>query len=449
MQAANNLQVNISYKQILSIALPIAASIFVPQLNFIINNIFLAQLGESTLAIAGITGVYYLIFAVMGHGLNNGLQALISRRAGEQKIGSIGILFTQGIYISVFMAIAGILLTYVVAPFILKQSIHDAIAYEKSMLFLKIRIWGLPFLYVYQIRNALLVGTNNTKFLVIGTLADAVANVLLDYGLIFGNFGLPKLGFNGAAYASIGAEITGLVVIFLVMKWQGITKQLQLFKHTAVEMQEVKLILVQSAPLILQFAISIISWEFFYILIEHHGVEALAVSNVMRNVFGFFGCVAWAFAATSNSMVSNVIGQGKTEWVMPLIKKILILSTGFCVLACVIINIFPHAVLSIYSQGETFIAAGIPVLRVVSIALVVMSIATIWLNAVVGTGNSRLNLYTEMATITVYCIYVYVVLEYLQLSIVWGWCSELIYWAMMFTPSFIYIRSNKWKGIKI
>ena len=131
--------------------------------------------------------------------------------------------------------------------------------------------------------------------------------------------------------------------------------------------------MVQSAPLIAQHAISIISWEFFYILIEHHGARDLAVSNTMRNIFGFFGCFTWAFAATTNTMVSNVIGQHKHDLVMPLIKKIMLWSVGFASVVCLMLNIFPHAFLSIYGQGEDFIQAGIPVLRVVSFALVLIA----------------------------------------------------------------------------
>lgn len=80
----------ITNRQILSITLPIAAAIVVPQLNFVTNNIFLGQLGVQSLSVAGLTGVYYLIFAVVGIGLNNGLQMLIARRAGENKVDAIG-----------------------------------------------------------------------------------------------------------------------------------------------------------------------------------------------------------------------------------------------------------------------------------------------------------------------------------------------------------------------
>src|SRR3984893_11090800 len=101
-----DLKVEISNRQILRIALPISLAILVPQINFVTNNIFLGHLDEQSLATAGITGVYYLLFAVIGNGLNNGLQALISRRAGEGRIDEIGKLFSQGLFISVGLALA-------------------------------------------------------------------------------------------------------------------------------------------------------------------------------------------------------------------------------------------------------------------------------------------------------------------------------------------------------
>lgn len=444
-----NLQVTTGHKQILRIALPISLAIMVPQLNFITNNIFLGGLGQESLGLAGITGVYYLIFAVVGHGLNNGLQALISRRAGENRVNEIGKLFTQGIFISLVFALLGILITWFLAPIVLGWSLHDPARVEKAVHFLNIRILGLPFLYVYQMRNALLVGTNQTNYLIIGTATEAVVNVFFDYTLIYGKLGLPQLGFNGAAYASIISEIAGLLVLILVLRIKGISKQLHLFQSWAFEAKNSKLIVVQSAPLIAQHAISIISWEFFYILIEHHGARDLAVSNTMRNIFGFFGCFTWAFAATTNTMVSNVIGQGKLDAVLPLIRKIMAWSVGFAITVCLILNLFPHAFLSIYGQGEDFIQAGIPVLRVVSFALVLMSVSVIWMNAVTGTGNSSMNLATEFVAIILYCIYVYTVLEKMQLPITWGWGSEIIYWSSILIPSYWYIQSGRWKTLKI
>lgn len=439
------LKLTTSYKQILFMALPISLAMVVPQINFITNNIFLGALGEQELASAGITGVYYLIFAVIGNGLNNGLQALIARRAGQNLPKEIGKLFYHGVWIALAIAFLGIGITYLVAPTVLHFTIHNSLIADQVIDFLLIRIWGLPFLYLYVMRNALLVGTNQTRFLVYGALAEALVNIFLDYSMIYGHFGFPELGFNGAAYASILAEGSGLLVLYLVINAKGIHKTFAFFEQTKIEFSVVKVILTISAPLILQFAISIMSWEYFYILVEHHGPRALAISNVMRNIFGLFGIFCWAFASTANTMVSNIIGQGRQDEVIPLVNRIMKLSLGVSSFIFLILNLIPYWFLTFYSQGDGFVEEAIPIVRIVSVALLLMSVGTIWLNAVTGTGNSRVNLLIEFITIVVYCIYVFFVLEKWNLSLAWGWVSEWVYWISMFVMSFFYMRSGKWR----
>src|ERR1700741_4578379 len=196
MSGTDNLQFGISNRQIIKLALPISFAMLIPQFNFVTTNIFLGHYNQQSLAIAGITGVYYLIFAMIGFGLNNGLQALIARRAGENRPEEIGKIFSQGVYIAFAIAAVRILLTWFLAPTILRLVIRSEGMAEKAIYFLKIRIWGLIFLYIYQMRNALLVGTNQSKYLVFGTLAEAITNIIFDYCFIFGHFGFSERGFN-------------------------------------------------------------------------------------------------------------------------------------------------------------------------------------------------------------------------------------------------------------
>jgi O-antigen/teichoic acid export membrane protein len=92
---------------------------------------------------------------------------------------------------------------------------------------------------------------------------------------------------------------------------------------------------------------------------------------------------------------------------------------------------------------------GIPVLRVVSIALLFMSVATVWLNGVTGTGQSKINLGIEFVAIIIYLVYAYLTIEYFNFPITIGWICEIIYWITLLIPSYWYIRSNRWKGKKI
>lgn len=443
------LQLEVSYRQIWKITLPISLALLVPQLNFITNNIFLGHFpdGGKSLSYAGISGVYYLIFAGVGYGLNNGLQALISRSAGQNRPDQIGKIFNQGIYVALLIAAAGILITYFISPTILKWVIRNDETYLNVIQYLKIRIWGLPFLYIYQMRNALLVGTNQSKLLVIGTLAEAVGNFVFDYLLIFGKFGFPRLGFNGSAIASIIAEFLGMFVIFLVIYFKGISKRFSLFQAFRWNRQYASLITSMSAPLMFQHAISIISWYLFFLLVERNAnIRDQGISNTMRNIFGFFGILSWAFAATTNTMVSNIIGQGQKERVGELLKKIVHLALGSSLVVCLLLNFFPHIFIEVFGQDESFTRHAIPVIRVVSVAMVLISFSITYLYAVTGTGNSRMTFMIELAAIIIYCVYVFVVLEIFHLGITIGWMSEWIYWLTLFLLSFLYIRSGRWKS---
>ena len=439
-----DLKVKVTNKQILSIALPITLAILIPQINMLTNSIFLGNLSTEALGNAGITGVFYLIFAVAGHGLNNALQSVFSRYAGSDNPEAFKTILAQSIRICLQFAAAGILITWFIAPLILKQ-VADPIAYPQEISFLKIRIMGLPFLFLFQMGNAFLVASLNSRWLMIGFICEAGINILLDFLLIKGRFGFPALGFNGAAVASVIAEVVGMVVVLIVLYRTGLKKQYGLLKSFVYDKVITKQILTISAPLMLQYVISVTTWLIFFILIEGlHDPTAKAISNTMRNIFGLTGVFVWAFASTTNVMVSNLMGQKREDKVLEAINKIMLLSIGFCLAMCLLVNIFPTVFFGLFGQGRAFVQQGIPVLRVVSVGLMFMSIANIWLNGVTGTAKTRVNLMIEIVAISVYLIYTWYFIKINYQSLAMAWSNEVVYWLSIFLMSFIYLRSGKW-----
>ncbi|MEO6490851.1 MAG: MATE family efflux transporter [Ferruginibacter sp.] len=442
--AINDLRVKVNNRHILSIALPITLAIFIPQLNMLINSIFLGHLSNEALGNAGITGVFYLIFAVAGNGLNNAMQTVFSKYAGSGESNMFKTILTQGIRISVQFAIVCIAFTWLIAPFIMQQ-VANAASYPAEMSFIRIRILGLPFLYLFQMGNAFLVASLNSRFLMIGFIVEAFVNVLFDYLLIFGKFGFPQMGFNGAAVASVIAEFTGSIVVYLVLIKTGLRSRYQLLQHYKYDRATSKEIFKVSVPLVLQYIISVTTWLIFFLLIESKGTVAKAISNVMRNVFGLVGVFVWAFASTSNVMVSNLMGQRRYEDVMLVIKRIMYWSVGLCSFMCLLLNVFPRSFFELFGQGENFLAEGIPVVRVVSLGLVLMSIANIWLNGVTGTGKTKMNLLIEIVAITLYLVYTWIFMKVHYISLAMAWSNEFIYWTSIFLIAFFFLKSGKWK----
>lgn len=440
----NDLRVKVNNRQILSIALPITLAIFIPQLNMLINSIFLGHLSDKALGNAGITGVFYLIFAVAGNGLNNALQTVFSKYAGSGESNLFHIILTQGIRICLQFALVCILFTWLIAPFIMR-SVADPAAYPQEMSFLKIRILGLPFLYLFQMGNAFLVASLNSRYLMIGFIIEAIINILFDYLLIFGKWGFPQMGFNGAAVASVIAEFAGMIVVYLVIIQTGLKSRYQLLKNFIYDKKTSKEIFTVAVPLVMQYIISITTWLIFFLLVESKGSMAKSISNVMRNVFGLVGVFVWALASTSNAMVSNLMGQRREDLVLEAIKKISYWSLGLCAFTCLLLNIFPELFFRLFGQDEVFVQAAIPVVRVVSLGMIFMSIANIWLNGVTGTGKTKVNLMIEIIAITLYLIYTWIFMKVHYISLAMAWSNEFIYWTSIFTMAFLFLKSGRWK----
>lgn len=442
--ALNDLRVQATDKQILSIALPITLSILIPQINMLTNSIFLGRVSEAALGNAGITGVFYLIFAVAGHGLNNAMQTVFSRNAGSGDYEKFKSILSQGIRISLQFSAACILFTWLLAPLIMR-SVADAASYPQEMSFLKIRIFGLPFLYLFQMGNAFLVASLNSKWLMVGFICEALVNILFDYLLIFGHGRFPAMGFNGAAVASVIAEFTGMTVVLGVLIFSGLKQKYGLLQSFRFNKDINQQILKVSLPLVAQYIISVTTWLIFFLLLEGRGSTAKAISNVMRNVFGLAGVFIWAFASTTNAMVSNLMGQKREEDILPVIKRIMLWSVSFCAVPVIILNVFPEVFFNLFGQGQNFVKEGTSVIRMVSLGMVFMSIANIWLNGVTGTGKTKMNLLIEVLAITLYLGYTYYFMKVNYISLAMAWSNEFVYWTTIFLMSFFYLRSGKWK----
>jgi MATE family multidrug resistance protein len=127
-------------------------------------------------------------------------------------------------------------------------------------------------------------------------------------------------------------------------------------------------------------------------------------------------------------------------------KRIMRLSLIATTFMFVLFNVFAAELLSFFQLSPEFVEAAIPPLRIVTVGMMFMSFSVIWLNAVTGTGNTKVNLMIEFVTITLYIIYVCLVLEVWHLNLVWAWASEILYWISIFVMAYFYIMSGRWKG---
>lgn len=440
------LKTTVTYRQIIKLAAPISLALLIPQISFLTNTAFLGRLGERELGVNGITGIFYLMLSMIGYGLSSGIQVQMARRAGEGNKTEIAHLLSNGAMLSAFFSLALMFLSLWVAPLVFGLNLHNVDNAMLSIDYIYTRIWGLPFLLLTQLLNAFYIAIGKSKYLISGSLAATVSNILFDYLLIFGHWGVPAMGLLGAAVASIISEIVYCSTMAGLFYWNRLYRQYPIYRHLSFDVKLSQRSLTVAAPLIVQFMFSIGGWQIFFIFIEHLGSKALAASQILRSLFGIAGVGVWAFATTCSAMVSKLIGQGRQNEVISLGWKIAGLSLLFAVILSGTLFFFAGEFLSLYRDDAALVAYAIPSLRVIVVAMLIMSVSTVMFNTVVGTGNTLVNLTMEVGCVCCYLIYSYIVIERMRSPLHISWGAEFVYWTSLLTCSLIYLRSGRWKG---
>jgi len=443
------MQFEVSSRQVLKLAAPISLSLLIPQISFMANAAFLGRLGQTELVVNGISSIFYLLLTWIGFGLSNGIMVLLSRRAGEGDIQGLSHTFSNGLLLCIMGAFTLMLLSFWLSPLLFGIALHHEDIFFKTIDFIYLRIWGLPFLMLTQLMNVFYIATNRSRWLIYGALSANLINILLDYILIFGKGPFSPMGLTGAAVASILAEITYCLIMASMFRIKKLYKQYPVFTYLHFDTSITRQTLKVSAPLIFQYVFSIGGWQIFYIYIEHLGRTELAASHILRSVLGIMSIGTWALASTCNTMTGNIIGQGKKELVVPLVKKILKISFTYAAVIALLICLWPKVFFSAYTEDSAVVEMGLSSLYVVAVSSLVMSLATVCFNAVVGTGNTFINLSIEVFCVLMYIVYITIVIEMMHAPLSWAWASEFIYWTLLLVTSGIYLRSGRWKGKKL
>lgn len=442
-----------NYKDIWRVSYPILLSLFAQNIINVTDTAFLGHIeSNSDIAVgaSAMGGIFYICFFTVAFGFSVGSQILMARRNGEGRYFDIGPIMSQGVVFLLFLALALFGITKMFGGDIMRIIVSSDQVFDATMEFLNWRVFGFFFSFMTVMFRALYISITRTKVLIANAFIMAATNVILDYGLIFGEFGLPELGIKGAAIASVIAEATSVLFLILYtwftvdLKKYGLTNLRHSFNPKLLGR-----ILSISSFTMLQYFLSFASWFAFFIAIERLGEKELAASNVVRSIYVLLLIPTQALAATANSLVSNTIGAGRIDEVKPLIWKIAKLSLLIMVVLVFVTSFFPREALSIYTNEPSTIEIGVSSVYVVLASMLVASLANVLFGAISGTGNTKSALVLEFATIFVYTIYIIIIGLILKMPVYICFTTEIIYYSVLLIVSYIYLTKGKWQNKQI
>ncbi|MEN0006166.1 MAG: MATE family efflux transporter [Bacteroidota bacterium] len=415
------------------------------------DSVFLYHLSELDFAAIGFVGVFYLVIAAIGYGFSRGGQIMIARRMGEGKEEEVGRTFYAMLYFELALAFVLFLFMQYGADsffsfFVESQSIH-----QKSLEYLDYRSWGVFFSYLGVAIVALYTGVARTSFIIVDTSILAIINIALNYGLIFGRWGLPEMGIAGAGLASTIAEVVAFIIFVVYVLLDKKANDYRLFQIPSIDFDLIRQQYKLALPIVAQAFVGLGSWFVFFGIVENLGERELAISNLVRMVYLMLSIPCWGFASGVNTLVSNFIGQGKKQVVLPIIWKTAKICWITTMLITVPVVLYPQQILYPLLGGTdaALIADSQVILYLLMVILTVFSVGGVYFNGLAGTGATYFGLKIQMVSVVIYLVYIYTVVNYSDLGLSWAWGAEIIYWIFIITVTVWYLRSGKWHKLKV
>lgn len=436
-------------KQIWNVSYPIVLSLLAQNVINVTDTAFLGHVGEVALGASAMGGLFYICIFTIAFGFSTGSQIMIARRNGEGRYGDVGPVMIQGILFLLFTALLTYGFTKAFGASIMKLLVSSEEIYKGTMEFLNWRIYGFFFSFVNVMFRAFYIGITRTKVLTINAVIMALTNVVLDYALIFGKFGLPEMGIKGAAIASVIAEASSILFFIIYTYITVDLKKYGLNRWRTFDISLLMRILSISCFTMLQYFLSMATWFLFFVAVERLGQRDLAIANIIRSIYIMMLISVSSLATAANSLVSNAIGAGNVKSVIPLIKKISRFSLIIMIALVSIAICFPRELLSIYTSDLSLINDSVYSIYIICIAMLIASVANIVFNGISGTGNTQAALILETITITVYSVYIICVGMWLKAPIEICFTTEILYYTLLLITSYIYFKKAKWENKRI
>ena len=438
-----------SYRNIWKVAYPILISLVMEQLIGMTDTAFLGRVGEVELGASAIAIVYYMVLFMAGFGFSIGAQIIIGRRNGEGNFRDTGKVFWNGLYFLLGIGTLLIIASEVLSPLLMKYMVSSEAVYDAALDYVRWRLPGMMFAFCTVMYRAFYVGTTQTKTLTANSVVMVLSNIIFNWILIFGHCGFPALGITGAAIGSSLAELVSLIFFVLYTRIKCDRVKYSLERPAPFDWKEIRSMLPICSWTMIQHIVSIFTWLIFFLYIEHLGERPLAISNIVRGVSGLLWMILAAFSSTCSTLVSNIIGAGREDKVMSLIKRILKLSYAIVLGCALLFCLFPKAVIGIYTDIPDLIPATIPSMIVMCSSYVFTVGAMIFFQGVSGTGSTKAAFRLELTALVIYAIYCTITAGILKLDVAICWSAEHVYALALMIICYAYLRSNRWKNRKI
>lgn len=428
MKRNNKMDTMPTTKLVANVSFPLVLSLFIQALYNIVDSIFVSQISEDALTAVSLAYPGQMLMIAIAVGTGVGLNSTIARNlgVGNQKTASEAA--SNGIFSILLISFVFTFLGLKATTWFFDLYTNDPIIKSMGIDYLKICMVFCQGLFLSVIAERLLQATGKSNLSMVSLITGAVINIILDPILIFGYFGFPSLGIQGAAIATVIGQMTAMLVAFRLhgLKNEDLTLVIRKFKPNLKLIVEIFKIGIPT--MIVQFSSSfmVVGINKILITLSSPGVAFFGIYYKLQN---FVLMAAQGLGQGLIPVVGYNYGRLNGKRINEAIQTSLLFSGIISIICTLIFLLFSRELLDLYNVTQPIYEIGVSGLRIMSLIFFPASFSLIVGYIYSAMGNGVVSMISALLRQLVILFPAVLFLSnYFELNGIWFsfWLAELI-----------------------
>ena len=354
-----------------------------------VDTIMVGRLSAEAIGAVALGSAIFLGVTIFGMGLLLGLDTVISQAYGAGNLRDCQRSFVHGIYLALFLTPPLTLVLYGILWLLPRFGIEPRVL-ELTLPYMRPVIWSLLPLLLYAASRRYLQATGHERVVMTALLSANVLNALVNWTLIFGNLGLPRLGVAGAAWATFLSRLfmaSFLLVAVVAYDRRGPRALFPL--PLAIEWQRLRRLLDLGIPAALQITVEVALFSAATALAARLDAASLAAHQIAITVASTTFMVPYGVASAAAVRVGQAVGRRDPDGVIRAGWMAIVLGVGFMATAALSLWLVPGPIISFFTNDESVLAVGVSLLYVAALFQFFDGLQVTTIGVLRGLGDTR------------------------------------------------------------
>ncbi|MFZ1946455.1 MAG: MATE family efflux transporter [bacterium] len=437
------------YAEVWYLAYPAVLTMLSQTLMSFVDAVMVGRLGAAQLAGAGLAGTLVWGLFSFFNGLVNGVNTFVAQDFGAKRYENIGKMTWQGIYLAVFSGVVLAAMSIYSAGFFRLLGPGPEVQ-AVGVPFLRVRLLGGGFMVSWMCFSSFLRGLGDTRTPLKVAVTANIINLFLNWCLIFGKLGFPRLGPTGSALATLIATGFGAGMFLAVFLSKRNAERYATRSAWRLDLGALRRLARVSLPMGVQWTLDMFSFIVFSALIGRISTIGLAASESALRLMSLSFMPVFGVSIASTTLVGQYIGSREINCAVRSGNTALKMGLAYSTFIGLVFMIFPGQLVSLINSDPEVIRTGAQILRLAAIFQFFDGVGIVSSGSLRGAGDTM----WTMTVMVSYAWLIFVPLAYvggflLHGGAVGAWAGATVYIIGLGITFYLRFRSGRWQRIKI